>query len=70
MSRHTPTDDSLGGRPQARLLAACRRLWGKIAGGTVLASYGLYAGETHPEYLGYGTLGAEPPLPSTQELVT
>jgi hypothetical protein len=45
-------------------------LWGNIAGGTVLAVHFLDEGETHPQYLGYGALGAEAPLPSPQELLT
>ena len=36
----------------------------------MLASDFLYEGTTHPESVGYGTLGAEAPLPSTQELLT
>jgi hypothetical protein len=55
----------LGGRAQAWLLAARRRLWGKIAGGTVLAQHFLHEGKTHPEDVGNAALRAEVPLPST-----
>jgi hypothetical protein len=46
------------------------RLWGNIAGGTVLAQHFLNEGETHPEYVGNGALRAEVPLPSAQDLLT
>jgi hypothetical protein len=46
------------------------RLWGNIAGGTVLAQHFLHEGQTHPEDVGYAALGAEVPLPSPQDLLT
>jgi hypothetical protein len=46
------------------------RLWSKIAGGPVLAQHFLHEGETHPEDVSNGALGAEVPLPSPQELLT
>jgi hypothetical protein len=46
------------------------RLGSNIAGGTVLAQHFLHEGETHPEDVGNGALGAEVPLPSLQELLT
>ena len=70
MGPHAPLDDSLGGLAQARLLAARMRLGGHSAGGTVLAQHCLHEGETHPEYVGHGALGAEVPLPSPQNRLT
>jgi hypothetical protein len=46
------------------------RLGGKIAGGPVWAQHFLHEGETYPEEVGNGALGAEVPLPSTQDLLT
>jgi hypothetical protein len=60
----------LGGRAQAWLLAARMRLWGNIAGGTVLAQHFLHEGKTHPKDVGNAALRAEVPLPSTQDLLT
>jgi hypothetical protein len=70
MGPHDPLDDRLGHRAQARLLAARMQLWGNMAGGPVLAQHFLHAGETHPEDVGNGALGAEVPLPSPQDLLT
>jgi hypothetical protein len=70
MGPHEPLDDSLGGRAQARLLATRMRLGGNIAGGAVLAQHFLHEGETHPEDVGNGALGAEVPLPSPQNPLT
>ncbi len=67
---HQPLDDSLAGRIQTGLLTARMWLWGNITGGPVLAQHFLNKGATHPKHMGNGALGAEVPLPSTQDLLT
>jgi hypothetical protein len=46
------------------------RLGSNIAGGPVLAQHVLHEGETHPEEVGNGALGAETPLPRPQNPLT
>jgi len=70
MVTHQPLDDGLGGCVQARLLPTRMGSWRDIASSTKLAQHLLDEGETHAEHIGNGTLRAEVPFASMQNLLT
>ena len=67
---HQPLDEGLPGRIQTGLLTARMWLWGKIAGGPVLAQHFLNKGTTHPKHMGHSALRAEVLLTGPQDLLT
>ena len=70
MVTHQPLDAGLAGHIQMGLLTARRRLWGNIAGGTVLAQPFLNKGATHAKHMGNSALRAEVRLAGPQDLLT